>query len=126
MKFLYTQMMHKKPLNSGRKRGIPKDFRLLTTCPLCKASYKPAQALVLDERGGRHLLHIECGKCGNSVLALFLSGAGGASSVGVVTDLTGADVIRFKDAYSVSPDDVISLHESLKEESNFIEKLKDK
>lgn len=69
-------------------------------------------------------MHIQCAKCGNSVLALLLSGAEGAGSVGVVTDLTGDDAMRLKESAAVTADDVIGLHQLLKQEKIFIEKLK--
>lgn len=116
--------MRKKPLKGSRKKGIPKELKLLTACPLCHAPYKPAQARVLDETGGRHLLHIQCAKCGNSVLALLLSGSEGMGSVGVVTDLSSEDALRFKEAGAVTADDVIGLHQLFEQEKNFIEKLK--
>ncbi len=117
-------MMHKKHSNSSQGRKRPGHFKLLTSCPLCKALYKPAQALILDERAGRHLVHIQCGRCGNAVLALVAGSAEGQAAVGMVTDLTSEDALRFKDLFGISADDVIGMHEALKEDKSFIEKLK--
>lgn len=117
-------MARKKSLNGFRRRALPKRLQLLTACPLCSAAYKPAQAQILDEQHGRHLLHIQCERCGNAVLALLMTGAHGMSTVGMVTDLTGEDALRYKDALGVSPDDVIATHEMLLAGKDFVLKLK--
>ncbi len=99
---------------------------LLANCPLCNAKYKPREARILDEEMGKHLLHLECRECGNAVLALFRVNAEGLCSVGMVTDLTAEDALRFKDAPGISADDVIGLHELLKEDKFFIERIKNR
>jgi hypothetical protein len=88
-------------------------LRLISYCPLCESSYNPLRARVLDERDDAHLLHIQCSSCGSSVLALLFTSNTGPTSIGLVTDLTGDDVLRFKDQTVVSTDEVISLHSFL-------------
>ena len=117
-------MFRKNQAKRFRKRKRVGQFASIAACPLCRASYGKAGAKVLDERSGKHLVHIECVKCGNSVLAVILSSASGISSVGMVTDLTADDALRFKDFLGVSTDDVICLHEMLKINTAFITSLK--
>ena len=109
--------------NSNGNRGRGESARPLIECPLCHASYNRSSSRVVYEQAGRHLLHIQCGECGNAVLALFMTSPEGISSLGMVTDLTASDADRFKDAEGVSIDDVISLHELLCEKKIFIKKL---
>lgn len=71
-------------------------------------------AQLLGQRGERHLVHVRCQKCGNSMLALVLMGKAGVSSVGLVTDLTYDDVLKFRSARRIGVDDVIAVHEALK------------
>lgn len=95
-------------------------LKLIAYCPLCNTQYNPLMAKILEERDEAHLIHIECRKCGSSIVALVLSGGLGVSSVGLVTDLTSDDVIKFKDTRDVSSDDVIELHELLASEDSFL------
>lgn len=88
-------------------------LRLISYCPLCESSYNPLRARVLEERGDAHLLHIQCANCGSSVVALLFTSGAGLTSIGLVTDLTSDDVLRFKDQTTVNTDEVMSLHEFL-------------
>ncbi|MBI5466144.1 MAG: hypothetical protein HY974_02565 [Candidatus Kerfeldbacteria bacterium] len=92
---------------------LPEVLRLISYCPLCEAAYSPLQARVLEEREDAHLLHIQCSHCHSSIVALVLSSAIGITSVGLVTDLTGDDVLRFKDAEALNTDEVLSFHHLL-------------
>lgn len=98
-------------------------LRLISYCPLCNTHYNPLAAKVLDEREDAHLIHIECRKCGSSIVALVLTGGLGISSVGLVTDLTSDDVIRFKDARTILSDEVIDLYECV-HSGSLLDKLK--
>lgn len=66
---------------------------------------------MLDERDEAHLVHIQCARCGSSIVALIMSSGIGITSVGLVTDLTGDDVLRFKDEASLTADEVLTVHE---------------
>ncbi len=88
-------------------------LRLISYCPLCEASYNPLRARVLDERDEAHLVHIQCARCGSSIVALIMSSGIGITSVGLVTDLTGDDVLRFKDETRISVDEVLDVHQLL-------------
>lgn len=68
---------------------------------------------MLDERDEAHLVHIQCSQCGSSIVALIMSSALGITSVGLVTDLTGDDVLRFKDELPVSADEALQVYELL-------------
>jgi hypothetical protein len=94
-------------------QNLPEVLRLISYCPLCEATYSPLRARILQEREDAHLLHIQCSNCHSSIVALVLSSAIGVTSVGLVTDLTGEDVLRFKDAEALSADQVLSLHHLL-------------
>lgn len=86
-------------------------LKVISACPLCNVRYNPLQAHVLDERDDAHLLHLECRNCGSAVVAAVLNDQLGVSSVGLITDLTSDDVLRFKDEpETLSVDDVLSLH----------------
>ena len=97
--------------------------KLISYCPLCETSYNPQEARVLGEKEDSHLLHIQCGRCSNAIIALVLISSVGVSSVGLVTDLAYDEVNRFKEAKPVSTDDVIEAHHLLQNESLMFERL---
>lgn len=84
--------------------------QLVSYCPLCDVSFYPEAVVVISEDRKIQLLHATCNHCLSSVVILLLNNEWGVSSVGLVTDLTGEDVARFKDSASVSCNDVINLH----------------
>ncbi len=68
---------------------------------------------MLGEDGETRLLHVQCRKCQNSLLALVLVNQVGASSVGLLTDLTYDDVLKFRVNKQVAINDVIEIHKVL-------------
>lgn len=89
-------------------------LKVISACPLCNVHYTPLQAHVIDAREDAHLLHLECRNCGCAVVAAIRSEQLGVSSIGLLTDLTSDDVVRFKDTAAVlEVDDVIELHDRL-------------
>lgn len=98
-------------------------LKLIAHCPLCNTQYNPMMAKILEEREDAHLMHVECRKCGSSIVALVLAGGLGVSSVGLITDLTSEDVVKFKNTRDVRSDDVIELHAILEREANILDKL---
>lgn len=104
------------PVPSAQPSSSPlfdEGVQLISYCPLCETSYNPQAARVLGEKEDSHLLHIQCGRCANSIIALVLISPVGVSSVGLVTDLGFDEVNRFKDAAAISTDDVIEVHDLL-------------
>lgn len=96
--------------NHGPFRGT---VQLISRCPLCQTAYQPTAARVLAEHDDAHLVHFECGSCQGAIVAIVMTNVMGVSSIGLVTDLTPDDVLRFRTAVAVSPDDVLALHEYL-------------
>ena len=86
-------------------------LKLVSFCPVCETRYNPMEARLLGEQGETHLLHVQCRKCQHSILAIVLVNQVGASSVGLLTDLSYDDVVRVKSGAWVSVDDVIEVHE---------------
>ncbi|MBU4512867.1 hypothetical protein KKD19_06575, partial [Patescibacteria group bacterium] len=71
---------------------------LASYCPLCEARQEDLQTDILGERSGARLVHTYCGDCDSHIISLVLTNNFGISSVGLVTDLTSEDILRFKDA----------------------------
>ena len=96
---------------------------LITHCPVCNLRFNPLEAKVLQEGEGGHLVYIKCRQCQGSILAVISANALGISSVGLITDLSGDDVMKFKQAEPISFDDVIAGHQFLKKEKALIDYL---
>ena len=85
-------------------------LKLVSYCPVCETRYNPMEARMLGQDGETHLLHVQCRKCSNCILALVLVNQAGASSIGLLTDLSYEDVLSFRSNETVSVDDVINVH----------------
>ena len=105
----------KTPLHSPQE-GV----RLISYCPLCHTNFNPFKIKVLEEKGDSHLLHTECPCCHSSVVILVLASELGISSVGLVTDLTGDEVIKFKNFDAITSDDVIEIHHQSNQKQNLL------
>ncbi len=91
------------------------NLKFVSYCPLCNSAYNPLEAKILEERENAHLVHVRCRNCQSAIVALIVSGGLGVSSIGLVTDLSAEDVLRFKHEDPITIDDVLELHEELKE-----------
>jgi len=89
------------------------DQQLLAQCPLCQATYQKDAVRLLGERGATRLFHCSCQQCGHAVMAILLESSGWVSSVGVVTDLTAQDALRFRTSEPISADECIRFHQQL-------------
>lgn len=85
-------------------------LKLVSFCPVCETRYHPMEARALAGEGETQLLHVQCRKCQNAILALVHVNQVGASSVGLLTDLSYEDVVRFRAERVVHIDDVIEMH----------------
>src|SRR3989338_5904797 len=99
------------------------NLKIVSHCPVCGSSYNPLEAHVLAEKSDAHLVLIRCRTCQTAVLAVIMSSSVGVSSVGLITDLSSDDVMKFQDAAPVTTDDVIELHQLLTREKALIDKL---
>lgn len=88
-------------------------LRLVSYCPVCDTQSNAMQAQTLGTERDTHLLHIQCRKCHNAFIALVLVNQTGASSIGLLTDLTYEDVLKFQANKNVNINDVIQIHECL-------------
>ena len=94
---------------------------LITHCPICNLRYDPLEAKILEEGKNAHLVYIHCRHCQSAILAVIVTNNLGVSSVGLITDLNGEDVLRFKKAKPISCDDVIEVHQFLSKEKVMID-----
>lgn len=96
------------------KSFIDESLRIISHCPVCHYNYNSITARIIEENSTAHLIHIKCRRCQSAVLALILMNSFGISSVGLITDLSGDEVSKFKDLPAVNADDVLAIHDSLR------------
>ena len=104
------------PPMSSQDRQFEDGLKMVTYCPVCRSRYNPLEAKVVDENASAHLLHVRCKRCHSAILALILTNPFGISSVGLVTDLDSQEIGRFKEAVSITEDDVLNLYQYLHQE----------
>ena len=96
-----------------KKRTNAEDgMKLVQQCPLCETVYEPLEIKVLNETDNKHLDHVTCAKCKHSEAALITHNPNGVSSLGLITDASSDDILRFVEVDAVDFDDVISWHEA--------------
>lgn len=90
------------------------DIRLLSSCPLCGEKYGRDAASIIEERKNAFLIHVQCGKCKSSIVSAMTTGQIGVSSMGLITDLTSEDVLKFRKRTPMTADEVLDVHHALK------------
>lgn len=89
------------------------NVKIVSFCPICETKYKMAHAKILDERDDAQLLHLTCHSCKARVLAVVLMSHVGVNSIGLLTDLSAAEVTTFKQLSELTSDEVIDMHNLL-------------
>ena len=98
---------------SSFPQSLLEGLKLMRECPLCSHAYDASYVDVLDEYNGTHYIHITCAQCHHALLALVAVSSHGMSSVGMLTDLTAADAVRFAAQDALLSDDVLEFHSLL-------------
>lgn len=96
---------------------------LITNCPVCNVRFDPLEARVIKERENAHLVYIKCRHCSSAILAVIVANSSGISSVGLITDLSSDDVLKFESVPAINCDDVIEVHQFLNQERVLIDHL---
>lgn len=90
-------------------------------CPICGHKYNLGKTKVLESEQNEAfneahiLIHSDCQKCKSSVMFNVEIRGPEVFSVGMVTDLTGNDSQKFQNLGPIGTDDVLAIHEALKE-----------
>jgi hypothetical protein len=90
-------------------------------CPICGTKYNLEKTKVIESEQNEifneaHILiHSDCSKCKSSVMFNVEIRGPEVFSVGMVTDLTGNDSAKFKKLGPIAADEIIGIHNALKE-----------
>jgi hypothetical protein len=94
-------------------------LKMLSVCPVCHKKFDKINAKIVDETDEAHLIHLNCPHCSGAMLALVFTSGFGATSMGLVTDLSINDLKKYKDLHSVDANDVLEMHQELQKISMF-------
>lgn len=89
-------------------------------CPICGQKYNLQKTRVLESEQNemyneaRILIHSDCAKCKSSVMFNVEICGPEVFSVGMVTDLTGNDSSKFNKLGAISANDILGIHQELK------------
>lgn len=108
------------PKKDVQLNPIQEELRLMNECPLCTKKYPASKKNILERRQGAQLVHLNCSHCQNSVLAVIVISQIGMSSVGMVTDLSPADVKRLRERQAISEEELLDFHRLLSEDKNIL------
>lgn len=93
---------------------MPDDrLKLAAYCPLCGARPVQVETRVLGGKNDAQLLHVTCRRCAAQMLTLTLVTASSSGAVGLITDLSAEDAVRFVRLPAISADQVLEIHQWL-------------
>ena len=102
-------------------------------CPICGHKYGKAGTRVIESdqdlvyNEAYILIHSDCGKCKSSIVFNVEIRGPEVFSVGMVTDLTQSDTVKFRSFSPIASGDVLNIHKHLKKfNGDFVTALTDK
>jgi hypothetical protein len=96
---------------SSQQESWNERLKQIASCPACQTSFEFLTTQVVETYSEAQLVHITCSKCRHALLAVIASLPDSTQTVGLVTDLTYEDVLRFSQAESISIKDVMDVHD---------------
>lgn len=89
------------------------DLRFIGPCPICKSDFVLQDIRNLKNKGQTSLLHVDCEKCESSLFVTLIKGSAGViTNVGVLTDLSKDDFLRFKSLPVITIDEVLNFYKN--------------
>jgi len=107
------------PQSSFFEEGI----KLISSCPICQSKQDKMEVNILDRNEMSRLLHLRCQNCRAAVLALLVISPAGLNSIGMITDLSAGEVLRFKECEAIEADEVLSFHIFIQENKFWLNEL---
>lgn len=89
------------------------NLKIASTCPVCSNRYNPIEARIIAEKGDGHLVYLKCSQCHAAMVAVVVAQNNTMTSLGLVTDLSSDDVIKFMQSDVVSEDDALAIYQQL-------------
>lgn len=95
-------------------------IKLISFCPLCQAKEEKMEVSVLEKTEAGRLIHLKCRHCRASILALIMISPSGLNSVGMITDLSAEEVVKFKETDRVGADEVLEFSQFICQEKEWL------
>jgi hypothetical protein len=92
-------------------------------CPVCGAQRDSLFYVPLGYDEERTIVHISCKKCSGAAMIFVSQNDTGLMTVGVLTDTTPHEAKQFFDSHIVSDNDVIAVHDYLREYDGYISEM---
>lgn len=89
-------------------------------CPVCNTMYDLQKFQIIAERDQNVLTYIQCANCGSALLSMMTANPQGLRAVGLVTDQTVDEVVRFERGGPITADNAIEMHDLLEKDTNII------
>ena len=99
-------------------------MRLIQKCPVCNQDYSTGRIQILDEEGNSFLAYLTCSNCQSSILVRVMTLPHGLVGNAILTDLASDEVMLFSEDSRVSSNDVLTIHDYLIKQGDFVQKLK--
>lgn len=99
------------------------NVHFVSRCPFCSAEYDLDGARVIGEEEDATVVYVTCSKCESSIIAMVAMTGLGIVSLGLVTDMTAEDTKRFFGGKEVTSDELLTIYELLKKDTNALRAL---
>jgi hypothetical protein len=107
----------------NKKNDLELSPSYLRACPVCSKGNKKNKLKVVDSGEGKMYLHLTCLNCLSSILISASYSEMGITYVGVMSDLSFEDAIKFKDKEVFCADDVLYFYKELQKKNQLEKKL---
>ena len=98
---------------------------ILSRCPFCEAVFEQREAHIVGETPRQQLVHLQCRFCAHAVLTLINLSPKGFFSIGMLTDCSREDSVRFAlSPIVIGENDVLQTHLSLQDDAAFLRALR--
>lgn len=87
--------------------------KLISQCPICQAKDSTFNVKIIEEKEDAQLTYIKCNKCQGKLMALIVASGQMVSSIGLITDLNGEDIEKFRNCEPLHEDNLLEIHEVL-------------
>lgn len=111
------------PNDSAKRSSLffDENLKLVSYCPLCNNHYNLLEARLLEEGDASTLFYIRCRHCQAAILSLVLNNSMGVSSVGLVTDLSPEEVLKYAASPEVTEGEILASYQDLQKLENVLE-----
>jgi NAD-dependent DNA ligase len=110
-------------MSSSQLQILLKNIQDMMKCPSCGARYQAEQIHFLGQLEMTCLVQLDCVECNLPVLAHFVVSDLYQVGSRIVSDLSEADIKKFRRLEPVATDEVLEAHERLEQFSGSVESL---